>query len=277
VYQRTGGADERRAPIVAARNDGSDVRVIAHGYSPRVSPNGRRVAYFKPRGSPGDLYTIGNRGRHRQLLVRGASDKAPVAWSPTERYLIVSSFGKPGAYIVDRREDRAKHISVGGGDLGGASFAPGGKEFVMCGLFVTAAELIVRDVVTGARKHVGTGCIPAWSQHGVAFERSRRLVLLKHFDEDAETLLNRDARPVAWSADGTRLLALETSSVAVQPVFIDLGPRRIRRVDDSLVPKDLSRDGKEILGEAGGDVVVRAPDGTLKALATGATTPSWTK
>jgi hypothetical protein len=62
-----------------------------------------------------------------------------------------------------------------------------------------------------------------------------------------------------------------------------LSPRRIKRLR-GFFPYQLSRDGREILGAAGGhigetdgDVVVREPDGTLKVLAKHATIPSWTK
>jgi dipeptidyl aminopeptidase/acylaminoacyl peptidase len=277
VYQR-GTDEDRNAPIVAARNDGTYTRVVAGGNHPQVSPTGKRVAYFEKHGDREDLYVVGNRGRHRQLQVRDSWGTAPVAWSPDDRYLIVSSFGSPGAFIVDRRERRTKHIAVGGGEFWGGSFAPGSNhELVMCGVFERDAVLVFRDLATGARRRVAWGCTPEWGPHGLAFEDSGRLLLLKHLGEERETLLRRESRAVAWSADGKRLLAFETSSFAVQPIFIDLAPRRMRRLEYSLVPKDLSRDGKEILGEAGGSVVVRKPGGNIRVVASHATTPSWTK
>lgn len=39
----------------------------------------------------------------------------------------------------------------------------------------------------------------------------------------------------------------------------------------------LSRNGRVVLGEIGGDVVAARLDGTTQVLATHATTPSWTK
>jgi hypothetical protein len=207
------------------------------------------------------------------------------AWSPHDRYLVVGD-DPSDALLVDVRRRAKTHVPVGGmyATFTGASFDPDGSMFAVSAGTVQGGEpLKAVDLATLNRRSLGEGIAPLWGEHGVAFLHDRRLMLRKHVGGEAETLLQRNAWPRDWSADGNRLLVYEDSSLARQPVLIDLSPRRIKRLR-GFFPYRLSRDGREILGAAGGhigetdgDVVVREPDGTLKVLARNATGPSWTK
>jgi hypothetical protein len=276
----------RSGSIIAARNDGSDTRIIGRGVAPRVSPNGHKVAYIHPAVEGDQLFVVGNRGRHRHLLAAPAWDigpfRAPLAWSHDGRYLVAPN-ARGGAWLVDVRHRTKTHIRAGG-DFFGASFDPGSTMFAVAGSSKTHEETLrAVDAETLERRRLASGATPVWGSRGLAFSRGDLLLLRKHFGERAETLLRRRAFAFDWSADGNRLLAYEESSLAREVVVIDLSPRRIKRVRH-LFPGDLSRDGTEILGQAGGspngvdgDIVVAKLDGTSKVLATNATTPSWTK
>jgi hypothetical protein len=286
VYEgpSTGG---RQDPIIAARNDGSDTRVIGRGGAPRVSPGGHKVAYIHTALSGSKLFVVGNRGRHRHLLAAPTLDTgpysgAPIAWSHDERYLVAPD-ARGGAWLIDVRHRTKAHIRAGG-DFFGGSFDPGSSMFAVSGNSRTSEETLrVIDAETLEKRRLADGSTPIWGSRGLAFSRGDRLMLRKHFGERAETLLRRRAFAFDWSADGNRLLAFEESSLAREVVVIDLSPRGIKRVRN-MFPAELSRDGTEILGQAGGspdetdgDVVVGKLDGTLKILATNAARPSWTK
>ncbi|HKP90735.1 MAG TPA: hypothetical protein VJT75_12280 [Thermoleophilaceae bacterium] len=276
----------RTASIVAARNDGSDTRIIGRGVAPRVSPNGHKVAYIHPAVEGDQLFVVGNRGRRRHLLAAPTGDIGPfvasLAWSHDGRYLVAPN-ARGGAWLVDVRHRTRRHVRTGG-DFSGASFDPGSATFAVAGSSRSREQTLrVVDAATLEKRRLAGGAAPVWGFRGLAFSRGEALLLRKHFGERAEKLLRRRAFAFDWSADGDRLLAYEESSVARETVVIDLSPRRIRRVPH-IFPGDLSRDGTEILGQTGGspnetdgDVVVAKLDGTFTVLATNAARPTWTK
>ena len=271
--------------IVAARNDGAHPRVIAHGFSPQLSPGGRLVAYFTS-GRNGDRLSVVRRdGHHRHVLLTGWSFDGPgVAWSPDDRYLVAAWNGAPPpvvARLVDVRRRTVRRITQDW-DYAGATFAPDGDMFVLetagSGDRVVDDELRLVDVAPGKKKrYFADGNAALWGLRGIAYEAGRRLLLRKHVDEQPETILGRQAFPIDWSADGNRLLAWENSQFTRQAVLIDLSPRTVRRVKEPIFPVALSRDGSDVLGEMDGDVVERTSDGTIRLLASDATSPSWTK
>jgi WD40-like Beta Propeller Repeat len=277
VYQQ--GGEGHDAPIVAARNDGTDTRLVAHGFAPSLSPSGHRVAYLRRGPDAYQLYVVGNRGLHRHRVAFRVFDTGPfpsIAWSPDDRYLIVAD-PHGGAHLVDVRKRTSRHVKAGG-DYGGASFTPDCDEFAICGIpGARGSDLREVDLKTLAHRSMGDGCSPIWGRRGLAFERPNRLLFREHIGDRAEALLHRHAFPIDWSADGARLLAYEQSPMADHPLLIDLSPRHLTQIHEPIFPRDLSRNGQEILGESDGDIVVRKSDGTLQVLAASGVRPSWTK
>lgn len=283
VYQRGAGDD---TVVVAARNDGSHARVVAHGFGPQVSPSGRLIAYFTGRCASDCVHVVDRRGGHHHLLSRWSWYVDGVAWSPDERYMVVESsrhFGAP-ARLIDVRRNTSTDIKSGGDqEYGGASFTPDGSAVDVAMLIVSSSgstgDLRHVDIETGKGRWIGGCDTPLWGRHGLACndDDQYELVLRKHLDEDPETILRRNAYPVDWSANGNRLLAWEYSRLARQAVLIDLSPRTIRRVWEPIYPVALSRDGEEVLGEMQGNVVERASNGAVRVLAPDAASPSWTK
>jgi hypothetical protein len=290
VYERTPSLsnDYPLYPIVAARNDGTGARVIAHGHAPQVSPSGRRIAYFVVDKG---LYVVGSYGRHRRLLVRRADDTevtGSIAWSPDERHLIVGRSSGGGAWLVNVASAKATHIRLGQDSVfedeyGDAGFAPSGERFAIChsaGGHATP-ELAVVGTDSGHQRPDGNGCRPVWGRAGIAFERIHRLLLRRDVGFGAQTLMRADdgdLLPIAWSANGNRLLVFEERTHPYHAVVVDLKPRRITRSTATFsMVEGLSRDGHEVLGESGGNVVVASVSGTPKVLAYQATRASWTK
>jgi hypothetical protein len=282
VYQAKEGT---HPVVVAARDDGSHARVVAHGYRPQVSPRGRLIAYFQIGDRTGNrLNVVGTHGDHRHLLASRTDSDSGVAWSPDDRYLTVApslDFDYP-VRLVDVRKGTTKRMRADA-EYAGAGWTPDGTALTIWSAISSSSGvtdfLTHVKVASGERQPLDEeGAFPLWSRHGLAFEGdSGGLLLKKHLDEGPETLLAREAYPVGWSANGNRLLAWEHSRFAQQAVLIDLSPRTIRRVKEPVFPTALSHDGKKVLGEMNGDVVERSGNGTVKVLARDATSPSWTK
>jgi Tol biopolymer transport system component len=175
---------------------------------------------------------------------------------------------------------RSKHVKIGSEaeDFGGASFDPAGSHFAIAGVSLSGgAELFVIDVSTGARKHVAHTAAPIWGPQGLAFSATGRLQLLRRLDGPKQTLFNRESQAIDWSGNGNRLLAFRRHHRTLHTLLIDLMPRHVTRIDEPLVPTDLSSDGTQILGTEEGNVVVRRASGVPTVLAAGAQSPSWTK
>ena len=280
VYQAPQPSTGGDAEIIAAKNDGTDARLIAQGIGPRVSPGGHKVAYVKGNES---LWVVGNRGRRRHLLSKHVYDTGPfvpLAWSHDERHLIAPST-TGGAWLVDVRDRTKTRIRLSG-EFFGASFNPDGSMFAIARASAVRSTLAAVDLPTLERHPLGEGTGPLWGRHGVAYAGADGLMLREDLDERPETLLRRYAFPVDWSADGRRLLA-QNSYLARQAILIDLHPRRIKRLKHRIIPAQLSRDGTEVLGRTGpanqasGNIVVRKPSGRVMVVATNADRPSWTK
>ena len=74
------------------------------------------------------------------------------------------------------------------------------------------------------------------------------------------------------------MAAQGSSLAALQPVMIDPRTRTNRVVPQDFSELDgLSRHGKLILGVVNGNVVAATLPGSVRVLATGAVTPSWTR
>jgi dipeptidyl aminopeptidase/acylaminoacyl peptidase len=245
VYQR--GASQYDNPtVVSARSDGTHRLVLAHGYGPTLSPDGKLVAYYKGAGAE-SLYVEPVRGGPARRLVYGTVDTgAPIAWSPDGRRLVVGRV-EGGAYVVDLD-----------GDLYGYGLDSPGE------------------------RSLGSGWSPLWGPRGLAFGRGHRVLLRRGFGDRAHTVLHRGGSAVAWSADGRRLLVSSYIRGTPRPweyraVLVDLEggdpvvvPYAFRRV------ADLSRDGRSVLGTNVDGAIVRVRlDGAERVLVQRGTRPDW--
>ena len=276
---------ERPTPqgdVVAAHNDGSGQHVIAHGVVPRISPGGHRVAYFVSTRHETDLYVIGIGGRHRRLLARGAADYGPgsLVWSADSRRIIVGRAQGSDAYLIDVRTETKRHIRLPD-DFSSAAFAPRHGRFVTCTAFERSTPQLTLFGSPGeAHEPLGDGCHPVWGRKGLAFDRSRRILVRRHVRRKSRTLLRMDVPrlyPVDWSETGDRLLVFaKPASFRAHAVVISLRSGHTRQSDATFTDiDDLSRDGREILGVAEGNVVKATVGGTPRVLAYSAIFPSW--
>jgi WD40-like Beta Propeller Repeat len=290
VYQSTETRQgSERHVVVAARNDGSHARVVAGGFAPSVSPDGRLVAYFTTGRSGIDLYvTRTEGGATPRLLIHAKAYHWGylLLWSPDSRFLLAPRLSGPGAYLVDVRRGTRRLTPTR--QYAGAAFSPDGSRIVLDEAFDCddcSDRLVLLRSGSLEKERTIRGFGPAWGARGLAFARRNRIMIVRDIDSQPKTLLSADREvlvPVDWSASGRRLLAV-TATRFPTATFRGL---LVRRADGAAteVPYAfrtvvaLSRDGRTILGESpGSDVVSVAADGTERVLARRARRPSWTK
>lgn len=282
VYERFAGASD--SVVVAARNDGSNSRVVAHGFGPQVSPQGHRIAYLASAKDGPRLYVVGNRGRHRQLLLRRAFASGPLrrmAWSMDERWLAI---GDPhgGAWLVDVPQSNAFHIGFGGAEFGGARFDPDDDTVAIChGQERGESDLTAVETDGLTRTTLGSGCQPVWGHPGLAFRRGDAIWLRRNIGAQARRLWRPHREtfyPVDWADDDRLLVFAGSVKNGYRAVAIDLDPKQSTESTSKFSQiTAISRDGREVLGQRGGNVVVAGFSGSPKVLAYDAFAPSWTK
>ena len=280
VYQR-GPDEDDGTSIVSARSNGAHPIVVAHGYGPSLSPDGKLVAYFRGEGAE-ELYVESVRGGPaRRLVAAAALTGARTAWSPDSRRLAVACHVTQSCLVSLSGKRRVLSETY---YFTAAAFSPDGDWIVVekdleCDYCY--GDLFAYRADAPGERSMGEGWSPVWAEPGLAFGRDDGVFLRPRVGARAQRLF-QDARPVAWSADGGRLLVAKPLSGSgphwkYRAVVLRPGhgapiqvPYTFRDVSD------LSRDGREILGERPGGGIVRvAPDGSVRVLVPRGRRPDW--
>jgi Tol biopolymer transport system component len=273
--------------VWAANDDGSAGRRLATGSNPKLSPDGKLVAYmvtattgsFRP-----DLMVVPADGSAPpRLLAAGWRDTSTFAWSPDSRTIVTVTgpeLGRKRLTLVDVSD--GDQTTITRGTFEGVSFAPDGGEIVY-GRARTDRYPSRSDIYSvpsaGGRSRPITrdhrSEYPLWGPSGaivfvklVDAKRRRygpknELYLMAPDGSGARRLtytkvdpLLSGLVPTAWSADGTRLLADFVGQDTDYAVTVD--PRSGARgtvvgaQESLLIGTALSRDGTTILGVTGG-------------------------
>jgi len=291
-----GFAENAPGKIVIARKDGSGSRILAKGWWSSVSPDGSRVAVI-------DSDVVDNQAANWRLELFASAGGAPahvialecgpVYWSPDSTKLAsVALTGESEQLLmVDVTTGAVRTLATGFFD-GQVSFSPDSKQLAYVQIptadtWNDKGTLKRIDVATQATTTVrGSGAwAPVWGPRAIAFSsvtpRGRNYTFnvamvqpngsgfrrLTHFRPTSELY---GPFPVAWSADGKRLLAgmvgrdawTFRESYAIDPIR---GGSRL--IAHSVAPSALSRDGRYVIGQTGdaetsglyGSNVVRVP------------------
>lgn len=294
VFERpppVGAPELQGGAIFAARNDGSGAHLIAHGRAPVVSPDGLQVAYFVNTHSDERLWIVPVRGgRARRVIADPVFPLGPggdLTWSPDSRRLVVADAAVPGAFIVDVRRGSRQFIPLDFQD-GGASFSSDSSTAVIDNSALRTSSLVtVRIGERRARLLTSDGESPVWGRAGIAFVRrptidTGRVLLEARPGAPTRVVLDRRAHvlfPVAWADGGRRLLVASASyPEKFRAEVVAPATRTVRTLSATFSAVDgLSRDGRVVLGEAGGDVIAVSPNNDVETLATGATAATWTR
>jgi hypothetical protein len=279
-------------PLVwTMRSDGSQKTSLGEGFSPQISPNGQQVAVSLFGAGAGEtgpalgIYSTAGAPVQSFLSLKGETAQ-PLSWSPDGRYLAVdvqSTALKRGAQlsglgILDTQSSKLSVIAHG--QLYGASFAPNGSDEIVYGLArsqsLTARVNIYRAKPDGsgavALTRDGRSLFPLWGPGAIAYDRERLRrqdapvyqIWMRSPQGRTRRLTNVRVRslvsgliPVAFSADGTKLLAQFVGQDTSEAWTVRVPSGRARRLTPKgarlpLRAAGLSTDGATVLVNEGG-------------------------
>ena len=258
---------------------GRGTRALGPGTAARIAPDGAAVAAGRSVGAGRQggyqvvLYSTTSH-RVRTLLHATGSPPDPLAWSPDSRYIAVAEFNR--LVVVDTRTGLARTIATG--QVNAASFAPHSGDrlvFDRSALNSSAVNVFVADPDgQHARRLTDDGAseFPLWGPRDIVFTRetprgqSGPLYELWSIAPDgsgarqlthvAATKLSDGLAAVAFSANGTRLLANFEGTDTLEAWVVDLSgavalPRDLTAQGNGTIGVGLSRDGNTVLAEDG--------------------------
>jgi hypothetical protein len=292
-----GAAETRPAKIMVASADGSGSRVLTRGWFSLVSPDGSQVAVMD-----GDVNYTNSR-----LELYASTGGAPtqairincarIVWSPDSTRLACVAYngtaGKPSQLrLIDAATAATTKLATGFFETQ-VSFSPDSTRLAYVQLptsrsyYSSRSKLRVIDLTTHAITTVrgSAAASPAWGPGAIAFAvlkprgRNYRFDVavvqpdgsgfrrLTNFRPDAQLF---GPTPVAWSADGRRLLAGMVGLDAWthrEAYAVDAVRGGVRLIAHGVSPSALSREGRYVIGQTGdaettglaGSNVVRVP------------------
>ena len=301
-------APQGREEVWLARADGTRARRLAPGRAPAVSPDGSRVALSG--GCDQDnvcptVELVGTRGGRGIVVARRG--RLP-RWAPTSDGVVFVTGGGLASYELG--SGRRRQLARLRGDWG-FDVSPDGDEVVYAvgrggtgvDIVSTKVDLYVVPIRGGTPRRLtrdGRSAYPVWGPTGIAFSRlvpyrgwgRHELWRIGPDGRGRRTITGRlperlavsgvvGLRPVAWSADGTRLLAGLLTERGAVPYAVDPARGAIRELGDygpASAPEAISRDGRLVLVSASRGVeVVPWSGGRGRVLARGAASASWNR
>jgi Tol biopolymer transport system component len=311
VYERS----PFRPTVWAAADDGSARVQLASGELPKISPDGTTVAYET-------LYRGSTRPTLRVIPVTGGTSRLllkPVwfsfGFSPDSRTIAAvtgKEVGRKRLVLIDVATGAVRKVDSG--QFSGFSFSPDSARLVYARAprddYPPHSDLFTVPVAAGGAPTALTtnhrSVDPVWGAPGIAFVKLRKptrkgdaykqdiylsdtaTAAIRRITTTKVPFLLSGLDPVAWSADGTRLLAEFGGQDTSYAETVDPATGKVRRVgrfSDGIVGYDLSADGSTILATTGGydpgdhhDVVTIPYTGGLPTiLVRDAFSPDWTR
>jgi hypothetical protein len=264
-----GGLDSR---VWVARDDGTQPRRIGTGQSPKVSPDGRWVAWVK--GNELKM-RLADRSRKARVVARSTAI-GDVQFSPDSKSLGFILGRRLFVYDIRERDE----VKAASGSLRGFSFAPDSASVVFGtagrnDAFGAPADLysfFVKDKVRTRITRDRMSLNPLWGPTGILHDRLRMRVggapsynvfsiqpdggSLRRITSLRIPRLMSGLVPLEVSADGRRLLANFVGQDTQVAFRVNTVTGRTKALDDDfengLVGFDLTADGRTVLGHTGG-------------------------
>ncbi len=272
--------------VVVAQNNGKGAKAIGAGTNPKVSPDGKLVAFEREPGNGKapemKLYDLAT-GKTKTIFSPWR-ESYTFAWSPDSTMVAALRGGELGTRtlcVIDVETGKVTRIAKG--YFNAVSFSPDSSEVVFGLAFgerYPQKTNIVRGPVTGGPTspltHDGISGWPLWGPQGqIVFVKQLNAKQRKYGPKNDLFLMDADGKgvkrlthtkvdqltsglfPTAWSASGNQLLAefggQDTSyAVAVDP---KTGKEKNLSPDNSetgFAGVALTPDGKTVLGYIGG-------------------------
>jgi Tol biopolymer transport system component len=263
-------AGEGTDSIVMAGNDGSGRHVIGPGEWSSLSPDGTRVAVtdYDPVDGSSIFDVLPAAGGPPTATITGLGS---ATWSPDSLKLVAFDPAGQRLLLIDAATGNLTTLATG--SFEGASFSPDSTQIA----YVEHAgssdhrggALKVIDLATRTARTLRRGVTsPLWGPRAIAIsvvKRRPRFDLLDvatvqpdgtHFRQLTRirsTSIFFGLRPLAWSADGARLLASVNGADGywLNTYGIDAVRGGARLIARHVEPTALSRDGRYIIGQNG--------------------------
>lgn len=268
--------------VWSAHNDGSAPHRLARGSAPKVSPNGKLVAYDSFSHGKTRLTVVpAAGGTPRVLIASGWQDQSTLAWSPDSKTLVAvmgSELGHKRLVRIDVESGTVQRTLATGYDFFSAQFSADESRLIYTRAPTVKmnTDLFIVALGTGQVRqltHDHHSSDAVWGRGWIVFSRSRNphrredapkqdLYLIKPTGTDLHRLtftnppfLLSGLTPVAWSSDERMLLAefggQDTSyAETVNPTTGKV--RRVGALSQGFVGWALSHNGHWILATTGG-------------------------
>ncbi len=230
--------------VWSAANDGSGARRLAAGSNPRVSPDGKIVAFLhqgKGRSSRPELMLVPADGSAPvSKLATGWRETSSFAWSPDSTSIVAvlgPELGAKRLVLIDTVTGGQQTIAHG--FFSGVSFSPGGEQLVYSSApsedFPARSDIYRYDIPQGETlravqpvrlTHDGRSLDPLWGPNGkIVFVKQlgakqrkygpkNELYLMSPVGKQVRRLTHTNVGPLLqglyptqWSTNGKRLLA----------------------------------------------------------------------
>jgi hypothetical protein len=273
VYVKDAGEFDTR--VWVADDDGTQPRKVGLGHSPRISDDGRWIAWIQP-GTPDRLMMrLADRSRKARIVAR-SSFVGEFHFTPDSKSLGLVLGRRLFVYDIREREE----VRVASGVIRGFSFSPDSASVVFgtagrndavdapSDLYSVRLDDSTRRRITRDRKSLN----PLWGPTGIIHDRMRPrggdapTYNLFEIQPDGGSLrritrlrvpaLMSGLVPLELSGNGSRMLAEfigQDSSLAFR---VNPATGKTKALDDDfengLVGFDLTADGRTVLGHTGG-------------------------
>lgn len=284
VYVKNLASIRYQPSVWLAEVDGSGARRLASGSTPKLSPDGRTVAYASNGVRPSyrsSLRVVPAAGGASKVLLSRVNDPYDdLRWSPDSRHLAALAGPELGPFrlvVLDAVTGAQREVARG--FFSGVSFSPDGAHLVYSRSpvedYATRSDLYVAPIDGGPPVRItqdGRSIAPLWGPASIVYTHAtpRRhdapvfnlwrvmpdgsgRAAITH---DRVPRLLSGLTPTAFSADGARLLAQFGGQDTSYAVTVDpaTGHERVlgRRAENGYLATALSRDGRRILASTGG-------------------------
>ena len=306
VYVKDAG--EMNTRVWVARDDGTQARKVGLGHSPRISDDGRWIAWIQP-GTPDQLMMrLADRSRKARVVARSSS-VGEFRFSPDSKSvgLVLSR----RLFVYDVRERDEKHVASG--VIRGFSFSPDAASIVFgtagrndaadapADLYSVRLEDSSRQRITRDRKSLN----PLWGSSVIYHDRMRAReggapsYNVFEIQPDGGSLrritslrippLMSGLEPLEVSSNGRRLLAEFVGQDVSVAFRVNTATGKAKAIDsdfeNGLVGFDLTADGRTVLGHTGGPdptarhnvVTIPYAGGDPEVLVRRASFPDWNR